>query len=331
MQGAARACSCRCRWRSASRWSRRTCSRARSCRCCRSGCCGTVSRSADERPRDRRRSTGSAMRYEPGSSEARPAARGWSCRPTSSAALAIIVARSATLGHGDLPDGRRRPVPAPAARARRHAVSSRPSSSRIDALDAIKRRGRAENVEITLGYVGTDPVELSDQRHLPVDRRPGGGDPAGGAQAEAAASTSSSSRSGSRRELARELPDVRFSFEPADIVSEVMSFGSPTPVEVAVSGPNLAETGPTPRSCARSWRRFRRSATCSTASRSTIRRSSVEVDRERAGLSGVTVAGRGAIGRRGDLVEPVRRAQLLARPQDRHRLPGAGRDPASQA
>ena len=34
---------------------------------------------------------------------------------------------------------------------------------------------------------------------------------------------------------------MRFSFEPADIVSEVMSFGSPTPVEVAVNGPNLAE------------------------------------------------------------------------------------------
>ena len=37
------------------------------------------------------------------------------------------------------------------------------------------------------------------------------------------------------------MPDVRFSFEPADIVSEVMSFGSPTPVEVAVSGPKYAD------------------------------------------------------------------------------------------
>ena len=34
---------------------------------------------------------------------------------------------------------------------------------------------------------------------------------------------------------------MRFSFEPADIVSEVMSFGSPTPVEVAVTGPSLAD------------------------------------------------------------------------------------------
>lgn len=35
--------------------------------------------------------------------------------------------------------------------------------------------------------------------------------------------------------------DIRLSFEPADIVNEVMSFGSPTPIEVAVSGPKMAD------------------------------------------------------------------------------------------
>lgn len=45
-----------------------------------------------------------------------------------------------------------------------------------------------------------------------------------------------------RERLARDLPDVSFSFEPADIVSEVMSFGSSTPVEVAVSGPSFDDT-----------------------------------------------------------------------------------------
>jgi multidrug efflux pump subunit AcrB len=33
---------------------------------------------------------------------------------------------------------------------------------------------------------------------------------------------------------------VKFSFEPSDIVSRVMSFGAPTPIEIAVAGPNLA-------------------------------------------------------------------------------------------
>jgi hypothetical protein len=41
---------------------------------------------------------------------------------------------------------------------------------------------------------------------------------------------------------ARRAREVRLSFEPADIVNEVMSFGSPTPVEVQVSG--LALSGP---------------------------------------------------------------------------------------
>lgn len=41
-----------------------------------------------------------------------------------------------------------------------------------------------------------------------------------------------------RSRLARDLPDVRASFEPADIVNEVMSFGSPTPLEIAISGPD---------------------------------------------------------------------------------------------
>ncbi|HWI55887.1 MAG TPA: efflux RND transporter permease subunit, partial [Bacillota bacterium] len=43
-----------------------------------------------------------------------------------------------------------------------------------------------------------------------------------------------------RRQFASQMPDVSFSFEASDIVSRVMSLGSPTPIEVAVSGPNLA-------------------------------------------------------------------------------------------
>jgi len=45
-----------------------------------------------------------------------------------------------------------------------------------------------------------------------------------------------------REKLAADLPDVRTSFEPADIINEVMSFGSPTPVEIAVIGPNFGES-----------------------------------------------------------------------------------------
>ena len=39
----------------------------------------------------------------------------------------------------------------------------------------------------------------------------------------------------------RRVADMRLSFEPADIVNEVMSFGSPSPIEVMVSGPKMAD------------------------------------------------------------------------------------------
>lgn len=49
-----------------------------------------------------------------------------------------------------------------------------------------------------------------------------------------------------RRGLSPENAKVRaallsFGFEPGDIVSEVMSFGSPTPIEVVVASPNLTD------------------------------------------------------------------------------------------
>src|SRR5262249_13356261 len=44
-----------------------------------------------------------------------------------------------------------------------------------------------------------------------------------------------------RAALGRDVPSVRLSFEPADIVGQVMSFGSSTPIEIAVSGPSLAD------------------------------------------------------------------------------------------
>src|SRR5262249_47597967 len=42
----------------------------------------------------------------------------------------------------------------------------------------------------------------------------------------------------SAEEIERRVAALRLSFGPADIVNEVMSFGSPTPVEVVVYGPD---------------------------------------------------------------------------------------------
>jgi multidrug efflux pump subunit AcrB len=47
-----------------------------------------------------------------------------------------------------------------------------------------------------------------------------------------------------REKLRARFPDVRFSFESGDIVSQVLNFGAPTPINVTVSGNNIAETRP---------------------------------------------------------------------------------------
>ena len=40
----------------------------------------------------------------------------------------------------------------------------------------------------------------------------------------------------------KRVGQLAFSFEPADVVNQVMSFGSPAPIEIVVSGPKLAES-----------------------------------------------------------------------------------------
>jgi len=43
-----------------------------------------------------------------------------------------------------------------------------------------------------------------------------------------------------RRELPREFPGATFSFLPADMVSQILNFGMPAPIDIQVVGPNLA-------------------------------------------------------------------------------------------
>ena len=44
-----------------------------------------------------------------------------------------------------------------------------------------------------------------------------------------------------REELPAKFPGVTFSFLPADIISQILNFGAPAPIEVQVRGPNLDE------------------------------------------------------------------------------------------
>jgi multidrug efflux pump subunit AcrB len=109
----------------------------------------------------------------------------------------------------------------------------------LRALDIIKQEAGAENVAITLGFVGVHapsyPINLIYLWN--------GGSEEGVLQVQLKAGTPvriEELKERLRKRFKEELPDVSFSFEPSDIVSRVMSLGASTPIEVAISGPNLA-------------------------------------------------------------------------------------------
>ena len=93
-----------------------------------------------------------------------------------------------------------------------------------------------------------------------------------------------------RARLAAEFPQVLFSFEPADIVSRVMALGSPTPIEVAISGKDFAasrahaELLKTKLAELKDLRDVQFSQTLDYPS------VDVQIDRERAGLLGVKMS-----------------------------------------
>jgi multidrug efflux pump subunit AcrB len=108
----------------------------------------------------------------------------------------------------------------------------------LEVLDMIKAEAGAGNVAITLGFVGVHapsyPINLiylwnggSEEGVLQVQLMRG------------APIRIEELKERLRQKFTERLPDVSFSFEPSDIVSRVMSLGASTPIEVAVSGPNL--------------------------------------------------------------------------------------------
>lgn len=93
-----------------------------------------------------------------------------------------------------------------------------------------------------------------------------------------------------RARLAAEFPQVLFSFEPADIVSRVMALGSPTPIEVAVSGKDFAASrahAETLRAKLAALKDLRDVQFSQTLDYPSV---DVNIDRERAGLLGVKMS-----------------------------------------
>lgn len=107
----------------------------------------------------------------------------------------------------------------------------------IHALDLIRRTVGPQNVDITTDYVGVQPssypvnlihlftsgpeevlMQVQLRKSHPDDER---------------------LREDLRAAFKREMPQLQLSFEAGGIISQVMSFGSPTPVEIDVQGVDL--------------------------------------------------------------------------------------------
>ena len=66
-----------------------------------------------------------------------------------------------------------------------------------------------------------------------------------------------------RRTLPREFPGTEFYFQPADIVSQVLNFGLPAPIDIQLAGPNVRaelRSGPQAAAAAEGGARRRRRA-----------------------------------------------------------------------
>jgi len=83
---------------------------------------------------------------------------------------------------------------------------------------------------------------------------------------------------------------LRFSFEAADVINQVMSFGSTTPIEVLVRGPNLAQNRGYADKLFAKLKQIPTLRDLQFGQNLDYPRIMVDVDRERAGLAGVTVA-----------------------------------------
>jgi multidrug efflux pump subunit AcrB len=117
-------------------------------------------------------------------------------------------------------------------------------------------------------------------------------------------------------EAKKRAEEVAVSFEPADAINQVMSFGSPTPIEVVISGPKQEEN-----------RKYAEKVTAEMRKIPTLRdlqygqafdypRIKVEIDRERAGIAGLTVS-------------DAANAMIAATSSSRYIIPVYWADPAS--
>jgi multidrug efflux pump subunit AcrB len=184
----------------------------------------------------------------------------------------------------------------------------------LRALDVIRKDIGPENVEITSDFVGvvpsSYPVDLihlftsgPQEAIIQIALKPES--PRGEAL-----------RENLRGSLKKELPECQVSFEAGDIVSQVMSFGSPTPIEVAVLGASLHDDYAYARKVQTQMAKLTFVRDTQLAQAADFPTLDIDIDRERAGQFGLTMA-------------DVTRSVVPATSSSRFTQPNYWRDPNS--
>jgi multidrug efflux pump subunit AcrB len=119
-----------------------------------------------------------------------------------------------------------------------------------------------------------------------------------------------------RHKLSKELPNVAVSFESGDVVSQIMNFGAPTPIEVAVTGPNFANDRAFAEKVLAEMKKIPSLRDLQYEQPLDYPTVNINVNRERAGQLGVTV-------------EQVGRSLAAATSSSRYVLPNYWRDPGN--
>jgi multidrug efflux pump subunit AcrB len=159
----------------------------------------------------------------------------------------------------------------------------------LRATDVIKQAVGPTNVAITTGFIGVPtpnyPINtiylFTSGQHEAV---------IGVSLRDSAPPVTEALRDQLRHDLAKALPNVTVSFEAGDIISQVMSFGSPTPIEVAVQGPSLAVSRPFAEKVYAELKKIPTLRDLQYAQPLDYPSLQIQIDRDRAGQYGVTSA-----------------------------------------
>jgi multidrug efflux pump subunit AcrB len=152
--------------------------------------------------------------------------------------VGVVVAIGMTLGREIFPPSG---VKAFQLRFRAPAGTKFESTERLgrDVLDVIRDTAGSDHIDITLGYVGVQPSSYPINTIFLWTSGPHEGVLQVALRPDAPVKLEELQEK-LRRAFDGRFPGAQFSFEPGDIVSRIMNFGAPTPVEVAVMGPDFA-------------------------------------------------------------------------------------------